>query len=345
MMERMATDAITVVADELYAFVPEEFTAARNARAKEAKADDRELGVRIGELKKPSPSAWIVNQLVRAHGDTIDELLVLGAELRGAQAASDGKALTRIGAERRKLVSAALATATEIADAADRPPSRAVLDDVEQTLIAATVDEAAGEALRTGRLVRSLQAVGFEDVDLDGAVAGASADRRARKSAGVERSAGGARPSGSERSARSTPRETGGRAGRGAAAEHTEQERTERAEREQAERAERRRAEREQAQADVREAHERAEAAQRALEEAQDLLHAAEWNADELRDERHDLETRLKELRSEIADAERDEREAERVRAKAATAADRARDDVEGAQAALDALEEADGST
>lgn len=345
-MERMATDTITAVADELYALVPEEFTAARNARAKDAKVDDRELGARIGELKKPSPSAWIVNQFVRAHGDTIDELLGLGAELREAQAAGDGKALTRIGAERRKFVSAALATATEIADAADRAPSRAVLDDVEQTLIAATVDEAAGEALRTGRLVRSLQAVGFEDVDLDGAVAGeASAARRARKAEGGERSAGGARPSRSEGSPRSTPREEGGRAGKGATAQRAEQERTARADREQAERAERRRAEREQAQADVREAHERAEAAQRALEEAQDLLHAAEWNADELRDERHDLETRLKELRTEIADAERDEREAERVRAKAATAADRARDDVEGAQAALDALEEGDGST
>jgi chromosome segregation ATPase len=89
----------------------------------------------------------------------------------------------------------------------------------------------------------------------------------------------------------------------------------------------------------VREARERAEQAQRALAEAEDLLHAAEWNADELRDERHELETRLKELRSEIADAERDEREAERVRAKAAIAVDRARDDVEAAEAALERLD------
>ncbi len=337
-MERMASDPITAVADELYALVPEEFTAARNVRAKEAKADDRALGARIGELKKPSPSAWILNQLVRTHADTIDELLGLGAELREAQAAGDGKTLASIGSERRKLVSAALASATEIADAADRPPSRAVLDDVEQTLIAATVDEAAGEALRTGRLVRSLQAVGFEDVDLDGAVAGeafgAGPGRKAKK---AERSSGATRAARTKGSARAPTREQGGGSGRGEAAGQAEQDR---AEREQAERAERQRAEREQAEADLREASDRADAAQRALEEAQDLLHAAEWNADELRDERHDLETRLKELRTEIADAERDEREAERVRAKAATAADRARDDVEAAQAALDALEE-----
>ena len=89
----------------------------------------------------------------------------------------------------------------------------------------------------------------------------------------------------------------------------------------------------------MREARDRETEAKRALDEAQDLLAAAEWNADELRDERHDLETRLKELRTEIAEAERDERDAERVRAKAATAVDRARDDVEAAETALERLD------
>ena len=312
----MATDALTAAAEDLYALVPEEFTAARNARAKEAKADDRELGDRIAELRKPSPAAWIVNQLVRERPDAIDEVLDLGADLRDAQAAGDGKALTSIGSERRKLVSALLKQATEIADAADRSPSRAVLDEVEQTLIAATVDEAAAEALRTGRLVRSLQAVGFEAVDLDGAVAGEASTGRPAK----------------RRSTQPAHREKGAAADDGEATAR-------RKEREGAVRAERDRAAREGAEADVREARERAEHAQRALAEAEDLLHAAEWNADELRDERHELETRLKELRSEIADAERDEREAERVRAKAAIAVDRARDDVEAAEVALDRLD------
>lgn len=310
----MATDALTAAAEELYALVPEEFTAARNARAKEAKADDRELGERIAEFHKPSPAAWILNQLVREHPDAIDELLDLGTDLREAQAAGDGKKLTGIGSERRALVSALLEQATGIADAADRSPSRAVLDEVEQTLIAATVDEAAGAALRTGRLVRSLQAVGFEDVDVDGAVAGAASTglpARRRAARGARR---GTEPSGDGDTT------------------------TSRAEREDAAAA-RNRAERDRADADVREARERAEQAQRALAEAEDLLRAAEWNADELRDERHDLETRLKELRSEIADAERDEREAERVRAKAAIAVDRARDDAEAAEAALERLD------
>ena len=312
----MATDALTAAAEDLYALVPEEFTAARNARAKEAKADDRELGQRIGELRKPSPAAWIVNRLVREQPDAIEELLDLGADLREAQDAGDGKTLTSIGSQRRTFVSALLKQASELADAADRSPSRAVLDEVEQTLIAATVDEAAGAALRTGRLVRSLQAVGFEDVDLDGAVAGeASAARPGRR--------GAARPARREKHADADDTDAAMRS----------------SEREDAARAERGRAARERAEADVREARDRAAQAQRALTEAEDLLHAAEWNADELRDERHELETRLKELRSEIADAERDEREAERVRAKAAIAVDRARDDVEAAETALEQLD------
>ena len=322
----MPTDALTAAADELYGLVPEEFTAARNARAKTAKADDRELAQRIGELRKPSPAAWIVNRLVRDEPDGIDELLDLGHDLREAQAAGDGRALTGIGAERRKLVSGLLQQATRMADAAGRPPSRAVLDEVEQSLIAATVDEHAGEALATGRLVRGIQAVGFEDVDLDGAVAGEASARRPAKRR-TTRSGGevAAERTGAAGSKRGSKQDTGD----SDAAAEAERERVDAA----------RAAERARAEADVQEARDRAEQAQRELDEAQDLLHGAEWHADELRDERHDLETRLKELRSEIADAERGEREAERARAKAATAADRARDDVDAAEASLDALD------
>lgn len=320
MMERMATDALTAAADELYALVPEEFTAARNARARDAKTDDTALGQRIGEFRKPSPAAWILNQLVREQPDAVDELLDLGADLRDAQAAGDGKTLTTVGAERRQLIAGLLRQATHIADAADRSPSRAVLDEVEQTLIAATVDEAAGGALRTGRLTRSLQAVGFEAVDLDGAVAGEASAARPRKLRAAKPGA-----------ATGTAKRTGaGKKGEGA---DEQAEADAAAEREAAARAAR-----EQADADVQDAKGRLDAAAKALAEAEDLLKAAEWNADELRDERHELETRLKALRSEIVDAERDERDAERVRNKAEVAVDRAKDDVDAAEAARDKL-------
>ena len=321
MMEPMATDALTAAADELYALVPEEFTAARNARAKDAKADDRQLGQRIGEFRKPSPAAWILNQLVREQPDAIDELLDLGADLRDAQAAGDGKTLTTVGAERRQLIAGLLRQATHLADAADRSPSRAVLDEVEQTLIAATVDEGAGEALPTGRLTRSLQAVGFEAVDLDGAVAGEASAARPRKPRPAKPSAAGG-----------AAMQAGKAKGKGDEADE-QADADAAAEREAAARAAR-----EQADADVQDAKGRLDAAEKALAEAEDLLKAAEWNADELRDERHELETRLKALRSEIVDAERDERDAERARNKAEVAVDRAKDDVDAAETARDKL-------
>lgn len=336
MMEPMATDALTAAADELYALVPEEFTAARNARAKDAKADDKDLGQRIGEFRKPSPAAWILNQLVREQPDAIDELLDLGADLRDAQAAGDGKALTSVGAERRQLISGLLKQATHIADAADRSPSRAVLDEVEQTLIAVTVDEAAGEALRTGRLVRSLQAVGFEDVDLDGAAAGeASAGRPRKERAARAKAASGGGADKAGRAKTGGTAKAGAKAKRGAKSAEEEQAEADAAAAEQEAAA---KEERQRAEADVQDARGRLDAAQKALTEAEDLLKAAEWNADELRDERHELESRLKQLRTEIADAERDEREAERVRSKAAVAVDRAREDVDAAETALEKI-------
>ncbi len=320
MMEAMATDALTAAADELYALVPEEFTAARNARAKDVKVDDRALSQHIGEFRKPSPAAWILNQLVREQPDAVDELLDLGADLRDAQAAGDGRTLTTVGAERRQLIAGLLRQATHIADAADRSPSRAVLDEVEQTLIAATVDEAAGEALRTGRLTRGLQAVGFEAVELDGAVAGEASAARPRK----PRAAKPSTASGAVKKAGTTKK-------RDEADEQAEADAA--SEREAAARAAR-----QQADADVQDAKGRLDAAEKSLAEAEDLLKAAEWNADELRDERHELETRLKALRSEIVDAERDERDAERVRNKAEVAVDRAKDDVDAAETARDKL-------
>ncbi|WP_138708080.1 hypothetical protein, partial [Agromyces tardus] len=236
----MATDALTVAAEELYALVPEEFTAARNARAKAAKPGDPELAARIGGLRKPSPAAWIANAVAREHADGLDELVALGAELREAQAAGDGRELTRLAGERRKLVASLLQQAAALGDAADRSPSRAVLDEVEQTLIAGTIDAAAGEAVRTGRLVRSLQAVGLDAVDLDGAVAG-------------EATAG--RPT----TARRAPASRAGTADDGAAGRDAAKASTDAAGERSAEQgaAERARAERDRAEADARDARDR----------------------------------------------------------------------------------------
>src|SRR3984957_16831341 len=68
---------------ELYAVIPAEFTAARNAMAIEArKAGLADVAASLKELRKPSAGAWLANLLVRERSDEIQTLLDLGDGLR-----------------------------------------------------------------------------------------------------------------------------------------------------------------------------------------------------------------------------------------------------------------------
>jgi hypothetical protein len=161
-------DALDEIAAELYALPPEQFTAARN----EAAAATPALAPRIKELRKHSPAAWLANLLAR--NAALDDLLALGSDMRSTTDRDELAALTK---RRRSVVSALVAQAGTLAG---KKPSATVADELAQTLQAAITDPAAADAFRTGRLVRSLAAVGFEAVDLEGAVAGdASAPKRA----------------------------------------------------------------------------------------------------------------------------------------------------------------------
>lgn len=162
---------------DLYAVPPEEFTAARTAAVKAARvAGDRDAAAHLVALRRPSASAWVVNQLVRQSPDLIDQLLDLGHALAAAQASGAGDALRELGAQRRDLVAAVAQQA--VADSG-RPATAAVRLEVEQTLEAALADPASGEAVRSGRLVRALSYAGFGAVELDGAVAEPAPEPRA----------------------------------------------------------------------------------------------------------------------------------------------------------------------
>ena len=171
------------VADELYALPPQDFIAARDARAKELRADDRELADAVKALRRPAPVAWAVNLLAR--DDDLADLDTLGEKLRAAQSSADRQALTSLGKERRDLVRALAMRAGELAEAAGRALAQPVLDEIAETLQAAMADADAAAAVRSGRLLRALEAVGFDPVDLDGAVAvpegAATAPRPARR--------------------------------------------------------------------------------------------------------------------------------------------------------------------
>ena len=159
------------VAQELYGLMPGEFIGARNAYAKEAKAEDKALAQRIQQLRKPSAAAWVVNVLVRHRHEQMTQLLDVGALLRQAQADLDAGALRELTKQRRRLVSAVASDGRALAVELGEKVSESVARQVEDTLTAAMMDEAAAAAVRSGLLVDSLVASGIGAVDVTGSVA------------------------------------------------------------------------------------------------------------------------------------------------------------------------------
>jgi hypothetical protein len=130
--------------DDLYGLPLEEFTAARNALARERPE--------VKQLRKPSAAAFAVNQLARRHAGELDGFLAAAAELRQAQLkGGDIGSATR---EERKALGQLLQLAGEYA-------ARSQIDRVRQTLQAAAVDEAAAGRVRAGTLARELEPGGF----------------------------------------------------------------------------------------------------------------------------------------------------------------------------------------
>lgn len=158
-----------VDAEELYRLPPEDFTAARDSAAKQARADgDRETAAALKALRRPTVAAWLLNTLAHEDAELVEQLLQLGPELAQAQAGRDAAALRALGEQRRQLVGAVVGRAVA---AGGRPVAAAVRDEVASTLEAALADPASADAVRSGRLVRALSYAGFGEVDLADAVA------------------------------------------------------------------------------------------------------------------------------------------------------------------------------
>lgn len=164
-------ESLAAVARELYSLPPAAFTAARNGRAQELKLVDAALAKTVAALRKPSPAAWLVNLLARHDDDGLESLLHLGEEMRQAQEQFDRNALRKLGGDRRAAVAVLARAGAGLAEGFGHPPTPAVVGEVEQTLLAATAGAAAAAAVSSGLLVRALTTVGFEPVDLNGAVA------------------------------------------------------------------------------------------------------------------------------------------------------------------------------
>jgi hypothetical protein len=152
----MAADgkAVEQAADELYGLPLDEFTRARDERAKGLrKKGDREAADAVKALRKPTVAAWALNQLSRTRRKDVEQLLAAGEELQAAQeellAGGDRWAFQRAAAHEREMVA-------ELAG--DAEPGLA--EKLAATLHAAALDPEVAEELRAGRLVREREAIG-----------------------------------------------------------------------------------------------------------------------------------------------------------------------------------------
>jgi len=294
--------AFADVARELLLVAPADFVRERTARQRAERKDDRELATAIGGLRKPAPAAWVIDLL--AHEGALDDAVELGPAIRDAQASADPAAILRLRQQRAGVVDALAQAGADLAADAGHPLTPAVLDQVRATIEAAMADPHAGAAVRSGLLVRPLESAGFDDVDLDGALADPDAvpDAWAGSDAPPIPITSARRPRKPSRASRPAgPEQTPGTTA-GSAAEP------------EADPAAGRRA--------AREAEAEARAASR---EADAALDAAEADLGAAEERRADLERQLAEAG---ADVER----AERARDEAEEASDRAREVLRAAQ-------------
>jgi hypothetical protein len=147
-------------AHELYGLPLEEFTAARNALAKQlTREGDKAAAEEVKRLPKPSKTAWALNQVARRQPEDVEQLLAAGERLREAQQRALAGDASRLRSATRaeqdqvdRLLDAAAALAGGGAVARDR---------LRNTLRAAATDPATGGLLREGRLVADVEPSGF----------------------------------------------------------------------------------------------------------------------------------------------------------------------------------------
>lgn len=171
--------ALPEVSDDLYGLPLDAFTAARNELARRLRGEGRrDDAAEIAALRKPSPAAWTVNQLVRERRKDVDALLEAAAAIRRGDAGGD----TAL----RDALDRLLRAARALLEAAGRKPSDTLLREVATTLRATAA--AAPEELAAGRLTEAREASGFADA-LAGVGEGRPRPRRATQAARERRPA------------------------------------------------------------------------------------------------------------------------------------------------------------
>ena len=148
--------------DRLYALPLERFTAERDALARELRGSDREAADEVRRLRKPTVSAWAINNLAGRQRQSVNALLEAGQRLRAAQedalTGGGGAELRQATAREREIVKHLVDRAEEILGERAGP---AVLARVRATLHAAASDDEVRAAIEGGRLTRDHSPAGL----------------------------------------------------------------------------------------------------------------------------------------------------------------------------------------
>ncbi|XVV02866.1 hypothetical protein ACQPW3_36825 [Actinosynnema sp. CA-248983] len=150
------------IADELYALPPAGFVAARDAAARRAlDRGDKALAKQVAALRKPTLSAWALNQLARQHAPEFAQAVALGEQLRAAQEGLKGNVLRELSGKRRVVVGALVRLTEDLARAAGSPLGPDAVQQVRTTLTSALADAVLAARIRAGRLVKPVEQSGF----------------------------------------------------------------------------------------------------------------------------------------------------------------------------------------
>jgi hypothetical protein len=152
----MASRGLEQEIDRLYQLPLAEFTAARNALAKQTGGGE---AARIRALTKPPITAWAVNQLYWQHGEVWNDLIAAAENARKmhrAVLAGRSGDVRAAGKVHEEAVERALKTTLSLLEHADSPATDATRHAIATTLRALPADEP------PGRLTKALQPAGFE---------------------------------------------------------------------------------------------------------------------------------------------------------------------------------------
>src|SRR5580692_10802802 len=148
------SDLLREAVAELYSSSPEEFVERRRVLVARARAaGEASVAKQIAALRKPTRSAWVINQLVRSAPAVSDQLAELGDEFRAAQRSGDGAAIRQLSVRRRRLLDELARQAFTVSG--QHSPPVALKDEVTATLGAALADPQFAEQLQAGTLERA----------------------------------------------------------------------------------------------------------------------------------------------------------------------------------------------